>query len=273
MSENAPPGGGPGATVIASTQGVQAPTVPNPAVPNAPSVPNQPAPAVPAADALNLAPAPVANAPTPDAPPTRVELDYEDSGLNAAADYFVNTLGLSPDSAELVEAAKGNFAYLESKIAVMGDKAKGAHPFVQLAKDSVKRLTDSAAARHADTVARVNTVVGGETNWKAVQHWARTSLPQDQLKEASAALAAGGFAAEAMARHLLSLATNSPQVSITGQSATTAEATTASLQGYTPLTLAEYREEYKKLVKEEGGIMAAQKSPKLKALNARVIRK
>lgn len=272
MSENAPPGGGPGATVIASTQGVQAPAVPNQPVPNAPSVPNQPAPnAAPSADALNLAPAPTA-APTPEAP-TRIELDYEDSGLNAAADYFVNTLGLSPDSAELVEAAKGNFAYLESKVATMGDKAKGAAPFVQLAKDSVKRLTDTATARHADTVTRVNTAVGGEANWKAVQNWARTSLSQDQLKEASAALSAGGFAAEAMARHLLSLATNSPQVSITGQSATTAEATTSSLQGFTPLTRAEYREEYKKLVTECGSIMAAQKSPKLKLLNARVILK
>lgn len=271
MSFNAPPGGGPNATVIASSQGAPAPVVsdPNQIAPSAPN-PQQPqvpnAPVAPAPDALNLAPAVTPTAPEQ---PTRVDLDFEDSGINASADYFVNTLGLDPNGPELTEAVKGNFAYLESKIATLGDKAKGAAPFLNLAKDSVSRLKDTATKRHAETVTSVHQAVGGEANWKAVQHWARTSLQPNQLAEASSVLSQGGLAAEAMAKHLLSLATNSPQVSITGQNAVSPEAAAASLQGYAPLTREQYRNEYKALVKECGGISAAQRSPKLAALNAR----
>src|SRR5690606_21349104 len=108
MSQNAPPGGGPNANVIVSTaqpNGNQPPAEdptkvqpnqPDPAQPNAPA-----APAAPDPNALNLDPAPQPQAPAPNAPqaPAAAELpDYGDNGLNIAADYFVNTLGLDINS-------------------------------------------------------------------------------------------------------------------------------------------------------------------------------
>lgn len=272
MSTNAPPGGGPGAQVIATTQ----PNGQTPAQPQAPELleptptpaPNAPAPtpAPQPADALNLeAPAPVATPAAPEELP-----DYGDNGLNIAADYFVNTVGLSLDSRELVEAAKGNFALLEAKLEVLGDKAKGSAPILALAKESVQRLAEAEKARHNETVAKVHEAVGGEANWKAVQQHARANLPAEQLKQASEALSSGGLQAVAMARYLLSMATSNPNVTVQGQQATVPNTVSESLRGVAPLTREQYRQEYRKLVAEKG-ITGAAKSEELRALNARVI--
>ena len=270
MSTNAPPGGGPGAQVIATTQPQgQTPTEPQapellnpaPATPEAPVTPAQPA-----ANELNLEAAPVAPAPAePEALP-----DYGDNGLNIAADYFVNTVGLSLDSHELVEAAKGNFALLEAKLEVLGDKAKGSAPILALAKESVQRLAAAEQARHKETVAKVHEAVGGEANWKAVQQHARANLPAEQLKQASEALSSGGLQAVAMARYLLSMATSNPSINVQGQQATVPNSVSESLRGAAPLTREQYRQEYRKLVAEKG-ITGAAKSEELRALNARVI--
>lgn len=272
MSMTAPPGGGPGANVIVATN----PNTPTPAgtdpaelLPQAPVQPTPapaavaPAPADPAGS-LNLQPAPAAEPDPTDVP------DYGDNGLNIAADYFVNTVGLPLDSRELTEAAKGNFALLEAKLEVLGDKAKGSAPILALAKESVKRLAEAETARHSATVAAVHTAVGGEANWKAVQHYARTNLPAEQLKEASEALSSGGLQAVAMARYLLSAATSNPSVSVQGQPATSTNAVAESLQGVAPLTREQYRQEYRKLIAAKG-ISGAAKSEELRALNARVI--
>lgn len=274
MSMSAPPGGGPGANVIVATNpNTPAPAAAEPAelLPQAPAqaTPTPAAASAPAAPtpdpagSLNLQPA----APEPAA--TAVP-DYGDNGLNIAADYFVNTVGLSLDSRELTEAAKGNFALLEAKLEVLGDKAKGSAPILALAKESVQRMAEAEKARHSATVAAVHTAVGGEANWKAVQHYARTNLPAEQLKEASEALSSGGLQAVAMARYLLSAATSNPNVSVQGQPATTTNAVAESLQGVAPLTREQYRQEYRKLIAAKG-ISGAAKSEELRALNARVI--
>lgn len=276
MSQNAPPGGGPGANVIVSTaqpNGNQPPADDPTKQPVAPAAPNQPPapPAAPAPDALSLEPAPQVAAPASAAAPAQQEIpDYGDNGLNVAADYFVNTIGLDINGRELTEAAKGNFHLLEAKLEVLGDKAKGSGPILTLAKESVARLASAAEGRHKETVTKVHEAVGGEANWKAVQHYARTNLPADQLKQASEALSSGGLAAVAMARHLLGLAASNPGVSVQGQPATDAGAIAESLQGVAPLTREQYRAEYRKLV-QELGITGASKSDRLKALNARVV--
>lgn len=273
MSHNAPPGGGHDARVIVSTEQTQGP----PGISDDPTKtqtsagegtpspdPGKTPDAAP--DALSLEPP--AQAPATSAP---AELpDYGDNGLNIAADYFVNTLGLDINGRELSEAAKGNFHLLEAKIEVLGEKAKGAGPILALAKESVSRIAAAADAKHKETVTKVHEAVGGEANWKAVQHYARTNLPAEDLKQASDALTAGGLVAVAMARHLLGLASANPNVSVQGQPATSPEAVAESLQGVTPLTREQYRAEYRKLVGKLG-ITGAAKSDELKALNARVV--
>lgn len=271
MSDNAPPGGGPNATVIAATQqpAPQAPVVDDPTkVQNAPAPqPNAPAPITDPAAQLNLSP----QAPAPNEPEPKAGIpDYGDNGLNIAADYFVNTLGLDLDGRELTEAAKGNFHLLEAKIEVLGDKAKGAAPMLRLAQESVQRVKEQATARQAETVKAVHEAVGGEANWQAVQLYARTNLPQDQLTQAGDALSQGGLVAVAMAKHLLTLASTHPDVTVQGQPASSAQGVATSLQGVAPLTREQYRAEYRKLV-DKYGITGASKSEELRALNARVI--
>lgn len=255
---NAPPGGGTGATVVAATAPVTPPATPQ----DPPSDPLKLEPSTPATPA-----APPASPPAPSAPEALP--DYGDPGLNVAADYFVNTLGLSMDSPEIVEAAKGNYSYLEAKIAQLGDKAKGADRFITLAKEAQSRVGDQQKAAREAAVKTVYEAVGGEENWKAVQNFARTNLQGDQLAEANTVLEQGGMAAKAMATYLMSLATSHPQTTIQGKTAAEPAATaTQPILAGGPLNREQYRAEYKKLV-EQYGITGAQKRPELQALNAR----
>lgn len=257
---NAPPGGGANATVVASTQ---------PTPPANPPTGNPPAPDP---DALKLEPQAPAPAVTKTEPEASSLPDMGDPGLNVAADYFVNTLGLALDSPEIVEAAKGNYSYLEARIAQLGDKAKGADRFVTLAKESQARVADVQKAAAEAAVKTVYDAVGGESNWKAVQNYARSNLKPEQLSAASAVLSQGGFAATAMATYLMQMASGNPQVSIEGAAAVDpAAAVTQSLTAHAPLTREQYREEYKKLVAQYG-ITGAQKRPELAQLNARLVR-
>jgi len=253
---NAPPGGGPNATVVATSQPPVAPPVVTDPLLITPK---------PAGDA---APAPVA----PVATPAKSDVpDLGDPGLNVAADYFVNTLGLSMDSPEIVEAAKGNYSYLEAKIAQLGDKAKGAETFVKLAQDAQGRMSTTQEARHAAAVKTVHEAVGGEANWQAVRQFASTNLTPEQADSARAALSQGGFAAEAMAKHLMALATQHPQTTVVGATPVNNNAPAVPLVAQSPLTREQYRAEYKKLVAQHG-IVGVQKQPELAALNARLIR-
>lgn len=257
---NAPPGGPPGAPIIAATVPPVAPT--EPATP--PPVPPVTPPADdPAALLLTLQ-----TPPTEPAAPAAPDFDLGDNGLNIAADYFVNTLGLDLDGRELTEAAKGNFHLLEAKLEVLGDKAKGSGPMLKLARESIERVQTQAKEKHSSIVAAVHAAVGGEANWKVVQQHARSSLSAAEMAEAQNALNAGGLQATAMASLLLARAKQNPAVSVPGAPIVTSTPVGASLSGVDPLSPGEYKIEYKKLL-DKYGIKGAAKSEELKALNAR----
>lgn len=259
-SSNAPPGGPAGApSITATTPGITAvdPKNPNPA-PNPTPVEDDPL-------KLNPAPTPVVTEPSN----TDVG-DQGDPGLNIAADYFVNTLGLSIDSPEIVEAAKGNYSYLEAKIVQLGDKAKGADRFIKLARDAQERMGNSAKTKHEATVKIVHDVVGGAENWKAVQNFARSNLSEAVQAEASAVLSQGGLAAQAMAQHLLSLASGNTATTITGANAVADNAAANPLHGHAPLNAEQYKTERKKLL-DKYGIKAADRTPEMAALNQRYL--
>lgn len=271
MSDNAPPGGGPGATVIATTVpgGTPAPA-PVVAPANPPASPPAPATVTPPAnapdDALNLEP--VVNQP----PASAENVDYGDNGLNIAADYFINTCGIDRNDPALEQAAKGQFHLLEAKLQVLGDKAKGSGPMLELAKESLGRITAKAQEKYNATVKIVRDAAGGEENWKAVQAWARTNLTPEQQAEARAAFEQGGLVAQAMSIHLTTQASKSAAVTLTGAEVTTPGAPASQLHAAPPLSGEEYRAEYKKLL-QKYGVAGVAHSAELKALNARGIRK
>lgn len=269
---NAPPGGGPGAVVVAATATTQ-PTAPAAIPPNA-TAPTPQTP--PVDDPTKLLQLGDGNADGKDGtkPPAKTTAsesipDLGDPGLNVAADYFVNTLGLSLDSPEIAEAANGNYSYLEAKIAQLGDKAAGAERFVQLAKDAQARVAERVRAEKETATKTVMDAVGGADNWKVVADFARANLDAEKIDAANAALSKGGFVAEAMAKHLLALASANPAVTVTGNPVSNPTAPAAPIVPAGPITLEQYKIEYRKLV-DQMGISAAQRSPELKALNARV---
>lgn len=263
---NAPPGGPPGAPVAAATVPPVAPTDPA----KLPVVPGETPPVTPpvADDPAALLLTPVATAPGEPAAPAASDFDLGDNGLNIAADYFVNTLGLDLEGRELTEAAKGNFHLLEAKLEVLGEKAKGSGPMLKLARESIERVQTQAKEKHSAIVTAVHAAVGGEANWKAVQQHARTSLSTTEMAEAQNALNAGGLLATAMAQLLLSRARSNPAVSVTGAPITEGTPVGVNLAGVAPLSPGEYKAEYKKLLAKYG-IQGAAKSEELKALNAR----
>ena len=265
MAQEAPGGGG-AAIVHVVSRGGNPPEekIDNPPVGETPPV-TPPVNTPPAGDQLDLSNPPEA---TPPAEQVTETPDFGDVGLNVAAEYFTS-IGLDLNGRELEEAGKGNFALLEAKLEVMGDKAKGSAGYVSLAKEAVNRIREAAKAKGEQAVKDVHEAVGGESNWTAVRSWAASNLKADQLKQASDALNQGGFVAQAMARSLLAMAQGSPTVTVQGQRATNTNAVTEALQGNAPLTREQYRAEYKKLLVKHGSISAAQKSDELRALNAR----
>lgn len=263
---NAPPGGPPGAPVAAATVPPVAPTDPT-QLPVAPVAPVTP-PVVEDPAALSLAPVTPSAGSTEPVAPAASDFDLGDNGLNIAADYFVNTLGLDLDGRELTEAAKGNFHLLEAKLEVLGDKAKGSGPMLKLARESIERVQTLAKEKHSSIVAEVHAAVGGEANWKAVQAHARSSLSATEMADAQNALNAGGLQATAMAQLLLARARQNPAVSVTGAPITNGTPDGVSLHGVDPLSPEQYKVEYRKLLTKYG-IKGAANSEELKALNAR----
>lgn len=264
MAQEAP-GGGPNAIAHVVSKGSNPPAEDPPKVETPPAGDPPAAPPVaapPAGDPLALE-KPV----TPPAASDEVP-DFGDVGLNVAAEYFTS-LGLDLNGRELEEAGKGNFALLEAKLEVMGDKAKGSAGYVSLAKEAVTRIQGAAKAKGEQAVKDVHEAVGGEANWTAVRAWATTNLPADQLKQASDALGQGGFIGQTMARQLLAMASGSPNVTVQGKSATNPNGITEGLVAQAPVNREQYRAEYKKILVKYGSISAAQKSDELRSLNAR----
>lgn len=178
-------------------------------------------------------------------------ITYEPTGdvaLDLSLEFF-GKLGLALDSPELAEAGKGNFQYLEAKLAALGDKAKGYEKYIALAKEAHTRLD---AGQKAATDARRKTVhdaVGGEETWKGITDHVHANATPEEKEEVRKALMQGGIVAQAMAKLLHSnylAATGTvaePQAAVKGQE--------TAPKG-TPLTLTGYKQELNTLVAKIG---------------------
>lgn len=185
-------------------------------------------------------------------------------GMDLALEYF-GKLGFKLEDAELDQAGKGNFSYLEAKLATMGDKAVGADKYVQLAKTAVAEIQSKQNAAIEERRKTVYDVVGGKETWEAIAAFAQANAEPDELKQIRASLSVGGTPARLMAQHLLSLyqASNPERKAqkVTEQPAATAAASTA-------LTLTGYKKELNELVAKVG-VTRLQDSPEYAALRQR----
>lgn len=235
---------------------------PNPAaVAAAPAVnsvdPNVAAPAVASTPGPNAAPAAPAVAAAPVAQPAATVNDngtisYEPTGdvaLDLSLEFF-GGLGLALDSPEMIEAGKGNFQYLEAKLAALGEKAKGYERYLGLAKEAHGRLD---AANKADVEKRrseVHEAVGGEENWKSIVKFVDANATPEERAELKGALAQGGIVAKAVATMLHGMYAKAPGTTLEPASAVRNQPS-APANG-APLTLAGYRQELDALVSSVG---------------------
>lgn len=187
-----------------------------------------------------------------------------DVGLDLALEFF-GKLGLSPESPELVEATKGNFAYLEAKLAALGDKATGFDRYVALAKDAQVRAGAEAKQRYETALKTVEDAVGGKETWNAVRDFAQKNLKPEVRDAVRSALNGGGVVAEAMAQFLHKQALAAQGTTITGREAVTADTPAAATVALGPLPTREaWREEYRKGLDKHGP--SFEKTPEYAAL-------
>jgi len=219
-------------------------TAPGATAPAAPA-----APSAPAAPTKPVAPVATPAAPTePAAPAEPVAIaapgSTGDAGLDLAVSFFLKA-GIALDSPEVAEAAKGNFAYLEAKLAELGDKAPGAEQYLKLAKDGYDRIQSNEKAQYEARKKTVHDAVGGEDNWKNIQEFVKTNAEPEELAQVRTALSQGGIVAQAMAELLArQYATATGTVKEPGNPVTQQ----GTPPGAAPLTLAGYRQELDALV-------------------------
>lgn len=206
------------------------------------------------------APAPVPAAPADPAPPIvdpvqNIAADgavtFEPTGdlaLDLSLEFF-GKMGLTLESPELQEAAKGNFQYLEAKLAELGDKAKGHERFIALAKEAHGRLQSNEKASYEARKAVVIDAVGGEETWTQIQEFVKANAEPAELEEVKAALRGGGLVARATAEMLHRQYLSASGTTIEPASATRNQAT--ANRG-SPLTLAGYKEELNVLASKIG---------------------
>lgn len=212
-----------------------APVAPAPAAPAAPV-----APAVPATPNPTEPPAPVAPTQNVD---NKGKVTFDptgDAGLDIALKFF-GERGLTLDSAELNEAGKGNFAYLEAYLKGIADKHPGAEAYLEIAKQAYERLNTKNAADYEARKKTVHDAVGGEETWKNIVEFVKANAEPDELQEVEAQLGKGGVAAKAMAQYLKGLYEAAPGVTKEPASAVKPAQQTAPSTG--TLTLTDYKRE------------------------------
>lgn len=246
-----------------------------PAVPAAPAAGVvDPATGLPAAPAAAPAAAPVVPAaPAVQQPASATDqktgvVTYEatgDVGLDLALEFF-GGLGLAFESPEMQEAGKGNFSYLEAKIAALGDKAAGGEKYLALAKSAYERLQSTDVAAYEARRQVAFDAVGGEETWNQITEFVTANADPQELTDVKAALKQGGIVAQAMAKLLHERFLSASGTTVTPASATRQQATTP--QGGAPLSRESYLTELEAIVQKVGS-MNVNDSPQYKALRAK----
>lgn len=188
----------------AATTGIPANVAPA-AAPAAPTEGVTPAAEAPTPEQLITPPEPVATVldSTTDADGA---IEYEptgDPGLDVALSYL-GTLGFAGSDPAMQNAAKGDFALLEAKLAVMGEKAVGWERMIALAKQSYSNSETQRTEVVRKTEAAIVSVVGTVDQWKTIVQWAAENADPAEKKEINAMIDAGPVQARAAASLLLS---------------------------------------------------------------------
>lgn len=115
---------------------------------------------------------------------------------------FLGARGIPQDDPAVVAAKTGDFTALETKLAAMGDKAKGYQSHIALGKKAYDEAKAKAEAATNATLSAVEAAVGGTESWTAIREWAGANATDAEKAEVNAGLQAGGLRAKAVAEYL-----------------------------------------------------------------------
>lgn len=210
----------------------------------------------PPGDALSLEP-------QKQAEPEYTPSDTGDVGLDLALDYFAK-LGIKDDDPALDRARNGDFALLEAKLAVLGDKAKGHEKYLALGRQAYEGIKAAAEAKSAATLKVVYEAAGGEANWAAIKTWVGQNADPNERAVLTAGINQGGIVAKAVVSYLSTLYNS--KVGKAPASAVREDATGRAPVGQ-PLTARGYSDEVAALHARMGARMEG--SPEYRALAQR----
>lgn len=172
-----------------------------------------------------------------------------DHGVDLAGKFFAKS-GIAEDSPEVQEALRGNWSYLEAKLASLGKKAEGWEQYLAIAKQGVERLQQA----HNSTIeARSKVVfeaVGGEEEFNKISAWAKANGTPEELAEFKRGFAAGGVVAQATALFLQSQYLAASNTTQEPKSPVQQVANVTQQSG--PMTRQQYAQEVAKLRAEVG---------------------
>jgi len=226
----------------------------------------KPAPAAASADPANPNPNPAATG--DEITPVEYAPIEDDPGLTMAL-QFIGRMGIAHDSPELQAALKGDFGFLEAKLASLGSKAQGWEQYLKLGKDSYNKHVESTAKSQEATRAAVEQVAGGPEQWKAVEDWARSNADEAEKAELNKAFQAGGLQAKMAANYLCSLyaAASGTVVEPKNAAAPNVPANGGGFGAGAPLSPAQFQQAVAQLTRTKG--MAAMNGPEYDALVSR----
>ncbi|UDL16955.1 hypothetical protein [Stenotrophomonas phage TS-10] len=177
------------------TEQVPNPSNPNPAAP-APVEPAKPAPVV---DTPNPAPTPSPAAPTPEVKADAFKADTGSQQLDVALGFFVNHLGLSAESPEVLEFQRtGNVDYLKGHAAQKGIAAELLEPYLALGIGGRSELTKAAEAKQAELRTELEGYSGGAEKFQQTLDFVKATADEATIDKFDAILDQGGVGAEAL---------------------------------------------------------------------------
>lgn len=171
-------------------------------------------------------PTPTPTPTTPATPTTPVEkaapysADTGSKQLNVALGFFVNHLGLSPDSPEVVEAQRtGNFEYLKGHAAQKGIDSALLDPYIALAEGGRAELEQGKEAKQVALAKELDEYAGGTEQRVATLAFVKANSTEAQLAEFDDILNRGGIGAQALMYLFKSKMQADPSVSVQGKDA------------------------------------------------------
>lgn len=192
--------------------------------------------------------------------------DVGDPGMNLALG-FIGKLGIKPTDPEMVEAGKGNFAFLKAKLATLGDKATGWEQYVAIGEASYANAVKEGEAKTGAINAAIGTVCDKPTLDKVLAFAAANASPEEKAYF-NEQLARDPLAARLAAAELLRLYQASPGTQLDPAPVTTALPGNLSEGASAPLTRREYTQQVDAIAKRVGG-SNLESSPEYQALNRR----